>query len=96
MNHDGPAGIRLAQYDRSVAVLERHSLYGGLNSFYKRGGRRIDTGLHALTNFVPKHVKNTPLPKLLRQLRIAYEDLELGEQTYSEIRFPHFALKFAN
>jgi phytoene dehydrogenase-like protein len=90
------AGIRLAQFGQSVVVLERHSLWGGLNSFYKLGGRRFDTGLHALTNFVPKQVKNTPLPKLLRQLRIAYEDLELGEQTYSEIRFPDFALRFAN
>jgi hypothetical protein len=77
-------------------VLERHSLWGGLNSFYKLGGRRWDTGLHALTNFVPRHVKNAPLSKLLRQLRIAYDDLELGEQTYSEIRFPDFALRFAN
>jgi phytoene dehydrogenase-like protein len=48
------AGIRLAQFDRRVLVLEKHSLWGGLNSFYKRQGRRIDTGLHALTNFAPK------------------------------------------
>ena len=63
------AGIRLAQSGRRVAVLERHALWGGLNSFFKRGGRRYDTGLHALTNFSPAGAKGTPLAKLLRQLR---------------------------
>jgi glycine/D-amino acid oxidase-like deaminating enzyme len=82
------AGIRLAQFDKRVVVLERHYLWGGLNSFYKRDGRRYDSGLHALTNYVPRHVKNTPLPRMLRQLRIGRDELELGEQTYSEIRFP--------
>ena len=53
------AGIRLAQHGRSVAILERHSLWGGLNSFYKQGGHRFDVGLHALTNFVPLFKSNT-------------------------------------
>src|SRR5690349_15832996 len=90
------AGIRLAQFDRRVVVLERHSRWGGLHSFYKQGGRRYDTGLHALTNFVPRHVKSAPLPKLLRQLRIGYDELRLGEQTFSEIRFPGLRLRFGN
>lgn len=90
------AGIRLAQFERKVVVLDRHSLWGGLNSFYKRGGRRYDTGLHALTNYVPKGTKSTPLAKLLRQLRISHDDLRLGEQTFSEIRFPDLRLRFAN
>jgi phytoene dehydrogenase-like protein len=90
------AGIRLAQFDKRVVVLERHYLWGGLNSFYKQRGRRYDTGLHALTNFVPRHVKSAPLPRMLRQLRIAWEDLRLGEQTWSEIRFPGLRLRFAN
>ena len=90
------AGIRLAQFDRKVVVLDRHALWGGLNSFYKRGGRRYDTGLHALTNFVPKGVKTTPLAKLLRQLRISHDELALGEQTFSEIRFPDLRLRFKN
>jgi phytoene dehydrogenase-like protein len=46
----GLAAIRLAQFDKRVLLVERHTLWGGLNSFYKRAGRRIDTGLHALTN----------------------------------------------
>jgi phytoene dehydrogenase-like protein len=90
------AGIRLAQFERKVLLLERHSLWGGLNSFYKRAGRRIDTGLHALTNFAPKGTRGAPLSKLLRQLRIPWEALELGEQTHSEIVFPSARLRFAN
>ncbi len=90
------AGIRLAQFDRRVLLLERHNLWGGLNSFYKRGGRRIDTGLHALTNFAKKGARGAPLTKLLRQLRIPWEALALGEQTFSEIAFPSARLRFSN
>ena len=90
------AGIRLAQFDRKVLLLEKHTLWGGLNSFYKRAGRRIDTGLHALTNYAPKGSRGAPLTKLLRQLRIPWEDLALGEQTYSEIVFPSARLEFSN
>lgn len=90
------AGIRLAQFDRRVLIVERHALWGGLNSFYKRQGRRLDTGLHALTNFVPKGTPNAPLTKLLRQLRIPYDALQLGEQTWSEIRTRDVTLRFAN
>ncbi len=90
------AGIRLAQFERKVVILERHSLWGGLNSFYKHGGRRFDTGLHALTNYVPRETKNTPLPRLLRQLRLDRDALALGEQSYSEIAFPGALLRFSN
>jgi phytoene dehydrogenase-like protein len=81
------AGIRLAQAGRRVAILERHSLWGGLNSFYKLAGRRFDTGLHALTNFVPKGARGAPLTRILRQLRIPYDELRLRPQAYSEIAF---------
>ena len=64
------AGIRLAQAGKRVLILERHYLWGGLNSFYKRGGRRFDTGLHALTNYVPRGTAGAPLTRILRQLRI--------------------------
>ena len=72
------AGIRLAQFDQRVLILERHYLWGGLNSFYKKAGRRFDVGLHALTNYVPKGTRGAPLTKLLRQLRLRYEDLHLA------------------
>lgn len=90
------AGIRLAQFGRRVAILERHSLWGGLNSFYKLGGRQFDVGLHALTNWAPKGARGRPLTKLLRQLRLRHDDLHLGEQTWSEIAFPGARLRFSN
>ena len=90
------AGIRLAQFEKRVVVLERHSLWGGLNSFYKRGGRRIDTGLHALTNCAPREDRSSPLARLLRQLRIPRERLRLAEQGHSEIVFPSARLAFEN
>ena len=90
------AGIRLAQYDQRVVVLDRHSLWGGLNSFYKKKGRRFDVGLHALTNYVPKGTKGRPLTRILRQLRIPYDALQLGEQTGSRVSFPGVSLRWTN
>ena len=90
------AGIRLAQFDQRVIVLDRHYLWGGLNSFYKQKGRRFDVGLHALTNFVPKGTKGRPLTRILRQLRIPYDALELGEQSGSRVDFPGVSLRWNN
>lgn len=90
------AAIRLAQFDKRVVVLDRHSLWGGLNSFYKRGGRRYDTGLHALTNWAPPGEKSTPLPKLLRQLRISRDELDLAEQSWSEVKVGGATIEFGN
>ncbi len=90
------AGIRLAQFDRDVVILESHALWGGLNSFYKKGGRRFDVGLHALTNYAPQGAKGVPLTKILRQLRIRHADLKLGEQGFSEIAYPNLRLRFSN
>ncbi len=90
------AGIRLALADKHVLIVERHNASGGLNSFYSIAGRKYDVGLHALTNFVPKGRKGTPLIKLLRQLRIPYDALDLCEQNGSRIVFPGGQLKFSN
>lgn len=90
------AGIRLAYYDKRVCILEKHYRVGGLNSFYNRGGRKFDVGLHAMTNYVPKGVKLTPLPKLLRQLKLKPEDFALCPQRMSAIKFPDKTLKFNN
>jgi phytoene dehydrogenase-like protein len=90
------AGIRLAQAGRRVAVLERHYLWGGLNSFYKLAGRRFDVGLHALTNYVPPRTPGAPLSRVLRQLRLRHADLRLGEQRVSRILFPERRLEFTN
>ncbi len=90
------AGIRLAYYGKKVCVLERHHRVGGLNSFYSRDGHKFDVGLHAMTNYVPRGVKSTPLPKLLRQLKLKPDDFDLCQQRMSAIAFPVKTLRFTN
>ena len=90
------AGIRLAHFDQRVCILERHYTIGGLNSFYRMGGRDYDVGLHAMTNFARKGDKKGPLAKLIRQLRFRWEDFKLAEQIGSSIRFPDVSLDFTN
>ena len=90
------AGIRLAMYDQRVCILERHYAVGGLNSYYRLDGRNYDVGLHALTNFAPRGAKHGPLPRLLRQLRLSWDDFELAEQNGSLISFPETQLRFNN
>src|SRR5690606_12530948 len=96
------AGIRLPMFDKKVVVLEKHTLPGGLNGYYQRrnfdvgGIRRFDVGLHALTNFIKKGEKGKPFSKLLKQLRLSYDDFRLCPQSYSKIAFPDVELKFSN
>lgn len=90
------AGIRLAMYGKRTLILERHAIPGGLNSYYHRHKRPFDVGLHAMTNFAKRGAKGLPLTKLLRQLRIPWEALQLKEQHGSEIRFPELRLPFTN
>ncbi len=90
------AGIRLAHFDRRVCILERQAAVGGLNSFYRRGGRAYDVGLHAVTNYAPKGARGGPLPRMLRQLRLSWDDLTLSPQIGSTICFPGVSLDFSN
>ncbi len=90
------AGIRLAHYGKRVCILEKHYTIGGLNSFYRLRGRDYDVGLHAVTNYAPKGSKKGPLIRLLRQLRLRWEDLDLSEQYGSRIAFPGVHLSFNN
>ncbi len=91
------AGIRLSHFGKKICILERHSRLGGLNSYYTKGGYEIDSGLHAMTNFTAKAgPKSAPLAKLLRQLRVQYDELELREQKHSMVSFPDVSLKFTN
>jgi phytoene dehydrogenase-like protein len=90
------AGIRLAYYDQRVCILERHYTIGGLNSFYRLRGRDYDVGLHAVTNFAPKGTKAGPLARLLRQLRLRWDDFSIAPQIGSEISFPGARLQFDN
>lgn len=90
------AGIRLAYYDKRVCILEKHYTIGGLNSFYRLRKRDYDVGLHAVTNFTPAGEKKGPLARLLRQLRIRWEELDLSPQNGSAIAFPGVELNFHN
>ncbi|HQL88268.1 MAG: NAD(P)/FAD-dependent oxidoreductase [Lentisphaerae bacterium] len=90
------AGVRLSYYGRKVRILERQLYPGGLNSYYERGDRTVDVGLHALTNFVPEGVRNAPLNTFLRQMRIRRHELDLCPQTFSEIIFPQCSLRLDN
>ena len=90
------AGIRLAMFDRRVVILERHNVWGGLNSFYNFEGHQFDVGLHAMTNYARKGARGLPLTKLLKQLRIRHSELDLYEQGYSRISFPSASLRFSN
>ena len=90
------AGIRLAHYGQKVVILERHCFPGGLNSFYRRGGEWISVGLHAVTNFAPADNRRAPLNRLLRQLRLRREDLDLCPQSFSLVTAPGTAIRFTN
>jgi len=91
------AGIRFARFGQKVLILEKHSKIGGLNSYYHRKGRLLETGLHAVSNFAPPEDKHAPLNRLLRQLKIPRRNLVLHEQYSSEILFPDRAsLCFSN
>lgn len=90
------AGIRLAHYEQRVCILERHYTIGGLNSFYRLRGRDYDVGLHAVTNYAAKGDKRGPLARLLRQLRMSWDDFALAPQIGSTIAFPGVQLAFDN
>ncbi len=90
------AGIRLAYFEKSVLIVERHTTIGGLNSFYRLRNRNYDVGLHAVTNYAAPGTKTGPLSKLLRQLRLRWEDFDLRPQLESAIVFPGQTLRFNN
>ena len=91
------AAIRLARFHPKVLLLEKHSRLGGLNSYYYRNNRLLETGLHAITNFAPKQKKSAPLNKLLRQLKIDRREFGIREQIKSRIQFDNGAvLHFSN
>ena len=90
------AGIRLAYFDKSVCILERHTTIGGLNSFYRLRGHDHDVGLHAVTNYAKPGTRTGPLSKLLRQLRLRWDDFGLCPQVGSAVVFPGRTLRFTN
>lgn len=89
------AATRAALVGKKTLLLEQHNVPGGLNSFYSFKGRKYDVGLHAMTNFRPQKVHG-PLLRVIRQLRLDRDALELGEQKVSRIQFPGVSLSFTN
>lgn len=91
------AGIRLARFGFKVIILEKHAIPGGLNSYYYRQGRLLETGLHAMTNFAPPSLKAAPLNRLFRQLKLPRKRFVTHQQLRSTIYFPdNLSLSFAN
>jgi len=91
------AGIRAKMIGlERVAIIEKHFIPGGLNSYYSRGKYQFDVGLHALTNFAKLGDRGKPLLKICKQLRIPYNSFKLSEQNYSQIQFGNNILKFNN
>ena len=91
------AAIRYARFFPDVLLLEKHSRMGGLNSYFYRNGRLIETGLHAITNYAEPTNKKAPFNQLLRQLKLHRSHLHIHEQIRSEICFAgKESLLFAN
>lgn len=90
------AGIRAARFGQKVLILEQHWQPGGLNSYYYRQGHVLETGLHAMTNYAPPEVKNAPLNRLFRQLKLSRKKFVTRQQFCSEIVFPDLSLCFSN
>jgi phytoene dehydrogenase-like protein len=92
------AGVRLAHFGRRVLIVEQHALWGGLNSFYKKGGHHFDVGLHAVTNWMAPGYRGPriPMQRILRQLRIGWEELGLEPQTRSSVWFDEARMVFTN
>ncbi|MBU0484697.1 MAG: FAD-dependent oxidoreductase [Proteobacteria bacterium] len=91
------AGIRYARFGHKVIILEKHSIAGGLNSYYYRQGMLLETGLHAMTNYAAPEDKAAPLNRLFRQLKLSRRQLATHEQFSSKILFPgNTSLLFSN
>lgn len=90
------AGIRAARFGKRVLILEQHWQPGGLNSYYYRHGHFFETGLHAMTNFADPGLKQAPLNRLFRQLKISRKKFVTRQQFFSEIVFPGISLRFSN
>lgn len=91
------AAIRSSRFIPDVLLIEKHSRFGGLNSYFYRNSVLYETGLHAITNFASPKDKKAPLNRLLRQLKIKRENFSFCEQLESKILFEnHATLRFSN
>ncbi|QYY36032.1 FAD-dependent oxidoreductase [Ruficoccus sp. ZRK36] len=91
------AGIRLAQFQQRVLILEAHTLPGGLNSYYFRGkGNLYNSGLHTVTNFNAKN-RRWGFGLICRNLGIDPADFRLVPPKHpSALQMPQGELLFGN
>jgi 2-polyprenyl-6-methoxyphenol hydroxylase-like FAD-dependent oxidoreductase len=91
------AGIRLAHFEKRVCILERHSDHRRAELLLSPAGtelrRRAARGDQLCGQGRPPQ---GPMVRLLRQLRLSWDDLALAPQTVSEIAFPGVRLRFSN
>jgi phytoene dehydrogenase-like protein len=90
------AAIRLAQFGKRVALVERQDRLGGLNTYYYKDGRLLETGLHALTNYPGNAGQRGPLGRIFRSLQIPESLIPLAPQRFSEILCPSRRIAFSN
>jgi len=90
------AGISLQVSGYDALIVEKHTLPGGLNSFYKRGGYLFSSGLHAMTGYHPGK-QDAHLSLASKFLEIPLEDFHLaGPRTGSLINTPYAKIEFGN
>ncbi len=91
------AGIRLAQFQQRVLILESHVLPGGLNSYYYRGkGNLYNSGLHTVTNFNAKN-RRWGFGLICRNLGLEPEAFKLAPPKHpSALQTPQGELLFGN
>ncbi|MFH0782464.1 MAG: FAD-dependent oxidoreductase [Pseudomonadota bacterium] len=91
------AAIRAARFVPGVLLVEKHSRLGGLNSYFYRNNTLYETGLHAITNYAAAEDKQSPLNRLLRQLKLRRKDFSFCQQMQSEVVFRNIeSLVFSN
>ena len=91
------AAIRAARFIPEVLLVEKHSRLGGLNSYFYRNNTLFETGLHAITNYAAPAIKQAPLNRLFRQLKLRREDFSFCQQFHSEVVFRNCeTLAFSN
>jgi len=91
------AALRFIRYRKKPLVLEAHDRPGGLSSWYRRGGRIFESGLHALTSFAPPDDRAAPINRMLRQLGLSRDLLGFLPQSGARVVFADGAeLGFSN
>ena len=90
------AGIRLAHFGKRVCILERHQRHRRAELLLPpaRPHLRRRTARHH--QFHPEGAHTGPFARLLRQLRVTWDQWALAPQLGSAIIFPNAILRFSN